>query len=142
MLTYFNVLPSVCLPSTTPREDSEVPVEQHQVGRVLGHVSGGVRGDPDVGGAQRDHVVDPVPDEPDRATAVPQRGHDPGLMRGADLGEHRRALGEDAHVGVGGLIELATEHDLTDRHAHLGGDLGGDMAVVAGEDLDRHAMAS
>ena len=46
-------------------EHAEVLVEQHDVGGVLGDVGGRVDGDADVGGVQRDGVVDAVAEEGD-----------------------------------------------------------------------------
>ena len=72
-------------------EDAEVLVEQHDVGGVLGHVGGGLDGDADVRGVQRDRVVDAVAEERDVGAAAARELDDPGLLIRADPGEHRRA---------------------------------------------------
>ncbi len=66
--TYLRVFAKMRRPSITPvGEHAEVLVEQHDVGRVLGHVGRGVDRDADIGGVQGDGVVDPVAEERDVA---------------------------------------------------------------------------
>ena len=68
MRTYFMVLAKIRRPSVDAvGEDAEVLVEQDDVGGILGHVGGRVDRDADVGGVQRDGVVDAVAQEGDVA---------------------------------------------------------------------------
>ena len=83
-------------------EHAEVLVEQHDVGGVLGDVGGGVDGDADVGGMQRDGVVDAVAEERDVDARAPRDLDEPRLLVGADAREDRR-------VGDGGGERVVVE---------------------------------
>ncbi len=74
--TYLMVLAKMRRPSATPvGEHVQVLFEQDYVGGVLGDVGGGVDRDADVGGVQRQRVVDAVAEEADgAAAAAPEHG--------------------------------------------------------------------
>ena len=77
--TYFMVLAKIRRPSIDAvGEHVEVFFQQDHVGGVLGHVGGGVDRDADVGGVQREGVVDPVAEERHIRAGAPLRPHDRG----------------------------------------------------------------
>ena len=91
--TYLMVLAKIRRPSATPSARTfEVLLQQDHVGGVLGDIGGGVNGDPDVGGVQREGVVDAVAEECHGAAAVALDTHDAGLIFWADPSEHRGAM--------------------------------------------------
>ena len=66
-----------------PHDRGEVVVEEHEVGRLAGHVGAGpAHRDADVGLVQRRAVVDTVPGHGHHVTASAQRGGDPQLVFG------------------------------------------------------------
>ena len=122
-------------------QHAEVLVEQHDVGRVLGDLGGRLDGDADVGGVQRDCVVDPVAEEGDVHARAPRDLDQPRLLIGPDAREDRGAGNRRGERVVVELLDLAAGQDAVDRDADVAADLGGDGAVVAGDDLDRDAEA-
>ena len=120
-------------------EHAEVLVEQHDVGGVLGHVGGGVHRDADVGGVQRDGVVDAVAQEGDVHARPPRDLDQTRLLIGTHPREDRGAGNGRGERVVVELLDLGAGQDAVDGEADVAADLGGDSAVVAGDDLDRDA---
>ncbi len=94
MKTYLSVLAKVRRPSRTPSiSTSRSLLQQHDVGRLLGHVHGAVDGDADVRRVQGRGVVDAVAHVADHVPALAQRQDDALLLVRLDLGEDVRPLG-------------------------------------------------
>ena len=121
-------------------EHAEVLLEQDDVGGVLGDVGGGLDGDPDVGGVERDGVVDAVAEERDVAVGGAVRADEPGLLLGTDPGEDRRV--DDAASAARRRRARRSRRRSSwprDVEAEVATDLLGDDGVVAGDDLDGDA---
>jgi hypothetical protein len=63
-------------------EDAQVPLEQDDVGRILGDVDGGRDGDADVCRVDGGRVVDAVTQEADDVVATLEGEDDPVFLRG------------------------------------------------------------
>ena len=85
---------------------------------------------------QGDGVIDAVTKERDIGTGTPGHFDDAGLLVGADPRKHGRGWdGGDEGVVVE-TVEVDTGQDTVDGQAEVAADLGGNGAVVAGDDLD------
>ena len=141
MSTYLIVLAKVRRPSAhAVGEHAEVLFEQDDVGGVLGDVGGGFDRDPDVGGVERDRVVDAVAEERDVAVRGPVRADEAGLLFGAHPGEDRRVYDprHGAHRRRAPRCRCQSCVAPTSE-AEVAADLLGDDGVVAGDDLHRDA---
>ncbi len=99
-------------------DGGEVVVEQHHVGRFLGHVGAGdAHGDADVGFLERRRVVDAVPRDGDHLAHLFQERDDPHLLPWRHAGEDGLGFspglgGEEAAQGlVVHCIQALTFHD-------------------------------
>ena len=101
---------------------------------------GGVDRDADVGGVQGDGVVDAVAEEGDVDAGAAGDLDDARLLVGADPGEDRRARGW-RRPGRRRRARRARRRSgrRSTVESDVAADLGGDDAVVAGDDLDRDA---
>ena len=139
--TYFIVLANVRRPWRTPSsEHAQVLVEQHDRGRLLGHVDGAVDRDADVRGVQRGRVVDAVAHVADDAAGWRERADDALLLDRLDLGEDvdvpspaPRASRRPTAFDVG-----AGHHAVASRPTSSA-DVRRDQAVVAGDHAHRDA---
>ena len=61
-------------------QDTEIPLEQDDVGRLARHLDRGGDGDPHVGGVKGGRVVDAVAQEPHDVAAPFQGEEDPVLL--------------------------------------------------------------
>ena len=66
--------------------------------------------------------------------------HQARLLQRRELGEQMGFLGALGKLGVIERIDLGAEQDIARVDANLFADGGGDAVVVAGQDLDRHAL--
>src|SRR5205085_8306181 len=109
---------------------------EHDVGRVLGDVGGGLDGDADVGGVEGDGVVDAVTEEGDVDAGATGDLDDARLLFRADPGEHGCLWNGGCQFVVAEALELGAGEDLLNLEADVPAHLGGHGAVVAGDDLD------
>ena len=115
-------------------------LQQDDIGGFLGDIHGVIHRDADIGGAQGGGVVDAVAHEPDDVAFALEGLDDALLVRRREAGEHVGGLDGLGQLRVGHGLDLAAEHDLLGIDADLGADLAGDEVVVAGQDLDGHAV--
>ncbi len=122
-------------------ERIEVAPQQNDVGALAGDIDGLVHRDADVGFVERRRIVDAVAEIADGVPGPLQRAHDALLLLRIDLGEDVGALGAMPQRLVIEMIEaLAGEKRMGLEPDRLG-DMGGDVTVVAGDDLDADAEA-
>ncbi|CAM5350633.1 hypothetical protein SSTU70S_00265 [Stutzerimonas stutzeri] len=121
-------------------DQRQLVAQQHEVGGLLGHIHRGVHGDADIRGVQRRRVVDPVAEKAHHMTGLLQRADDALLLVGIDLGEQADAWRQVDQRLVAHLPQFAAGDDALDRDADALGDLLRDQAVVAADDLHRHAQ--
>ena len=121
------------------REDAQVPLQQHDVGRFLGDVHRALHRDPHVCRMQRARVVDPVAQVADHVAGLAERRQDPLLLV-------RLGLREDVHLahplqqrGVAQAAQLLAGEHGRSLDPHLATHLAGDETVVPRDDLQLHA---
>ena len=122
-------------------QDQQGLFQQDHVRRLFGDVHGGIDADADVGGAQGRGVVDAVAHEADGVLAGLQGLDDALLVSGRDAGKQRGLARRVGKLIVGHLLDLAAEQHELGGQPDLLADLAGDQIVVAGDDLDRDAVA-
>ena len=85
-------------------------------------------------------IVDAVAQEADDVPFALQGADDPLLVGGRQPGEERRVLRGLGKLGVVHGLDLGAQQDAIGREAHFLANLAADQLVVAGEDLDGHAV--
>ncbi len=121
---------------------AEVVVQQHQVGRLAGHVGAGrAHGDPDVGGAQRRAVVHAVTSHRDDVSSALQCHRDAQLVRRRDAGDHNAVMVQQRSqfVRVGRQGRAFHDQPVGSEQTHLFGDGAGGGRVVTGDHGDADA---
>ena len=116
-------------------QHEEALLQQDDVRRLLGHVHGGVHGDPDVRLLEGRGVVDAVPHEPDDVPLALQGLDDLLLLRGRQAREDGGLLRGLHELLRREPLELGPGHQVLHVDAHVLADLAGDKVVVPGEDL-------
>ena len=120
-------------------EHAQVLFEQDDVGGVFGDIGGGFDRDPDVGGVERDGVVDAVAEKRDVTVRGAVRADEAGFLFGTDAGEDRRIDDTGAECVVVKRGDVGTGHRGADFEPEVATDLLGDDGVVARDDLDSDA---
>lgn len=117
----------------------QILLQQHDAGRVLGHVDGGVHRDADVGVAQRGRIVDAVAEVADRVAASSQRRDDGLLVQRVDLGEDRHPADQrvETFVVQSGQVGAGEHGGCIEAHGRRGMCRG--EPVVASDHSGCHA---
>ena len=140
MSTYLMVFANVRRPSLTPSASTPRSFSSRTMSAAsLATSVGGFDRDPDVGGVERDGVVDAVAEERDVAIGGAMRADQASLLLGTHAGEDRRVDDTVAECVVVERGDLGTGHGALDVEAEVATDLLGDDGVVAGDDLDGDA---
>ena len=116
------------------QHNAKVGRSQDHVGRVARHVCRTFDGEPYIGQPQRGGVVDPVPEVAGHVARLAKGGDDAFLPSRVYLGKDVGA-GNKARKGIGAQGgDLGFGHDTRVRHTDTRCDVGGDLAVFAGDD--------
>jgi AraC-like DNA-binding protein len=120
--------------------DQEALLEQDDVGGFLGDIDRGVDRDTDIGGLERRTIVDAVAEEPDHMTLEVERADDSLFLARRKLCEHGGAVSKLGELAVVHLLDLTAEQHHARIDLHFAADFAGDDFIVAGQDLDLHAL--
>ena len=140
MKTYLSVLAKVCRPSRTPcASDAQVPLQQDDVGRLLGDVHRALHRDAHVRRVERGRVVDPVAQVADHVAGLAQRRRIRSFWFGSVSAKMSTSPTRCTSAVSLKRRSSSPVHTLGRCDPHLAAHPAGDETVVAGDDLQLHA---